>query len=139
MKHGFITKSYLLIFFIVVQLFVSITFISAQDLFWENPEILIARNVWFPLTSSSSELSVVMWQEFEEKRSGSNTISISLIVMIDNNTWIRRERVLGPFPFIGDKVSISSLAVDNKGIIYIALSNSEDGILIYFSEYISHY
>lgn len=108
--------------------------VSAQDIYWENPEILIDSNVWFPLTASSSNLSVVMWQEFDKGAVNSETFSISLIAMTGSQTRIRYDKVLGPFPFSGDRVSVSSLAVDQQGIIYIALSNSDEGIIIYSSD-----
>ncbi len=74
-----------------------------------------------------------MWQEFDEADSGSVEMSISLMTAIDGNSWIKHHKVLGPFPFAGDKVSISSIVVDNSGLIYIALSSSTEGILIYAS------
>jgi serine phosphatase RsbU (regulator of sigma subunit) len=124
----------LIYFFTISLFFVPLSTLSTEDIYWENPEILIERNVWFPLTDFSSDKSVIIWQEFRENSGSSSTFSISLMVKTGNENWIRHEEVLGPFPFIGDKVSISSLAVDNKGLIYIALLNSEKGILIYSSE-----
>ncbi len=132
MKQDFMTK--------LTFIFISILFvfpgvgISAGDIYWENPEILIESNVWFPLTASSSGLSVIMWQEFNEGSGDHGFLSISLMVKKDDSNWNRYEQVLGPFPFIGDKVSVSSLAVNNNGIIYIAITNSEKGVLIYFSK-----
>ncbi len=120
--------------FMVVLIFLPTFIASAQELFWENPELLIENNVWFPLTASTAESSIIMWQEFDERDNGSVEMSISLITTIDGKNWIKGHKVLGPFPFTGDKVSVSSLAVDRKGIIYIALSTSEDGILIYSSD-----
>lgn len=108
--------------------------ISAEDIYWENPEILIDSNVWFPLTASTPGLSVIMWQEFNDGTGDQGLISISLMVKKGDSNWTRYEEVLGPFPFIGDKVSVSSLIVDNNGIIYIAITNSEKGILVYYSK-----
>ena len=106
----------------------------AEDIYWENPEILINRNVWFPLTSSNSNMSVVLWQEFNDQSGDASEFSISLMVKSGNLEWTRHEAVLGPFPFTGDKVSVSSLAVNSKGVIYVAITNSEKGILLYSSK-----
>ncbi|MCD6396996.1 MAG: serine/threonine protein phosphatase, partial [Spirochaetaceae bacterium] len=105
-----------------------------EDIYWENPEVLIDSNVWFPLTDFSSGISVILWQEFNDISKESTTLTISLLVKSGQSTWVRHEKVLGPFPFIGDKVSVSSLSVNKKGIIYIALSNSEKGVVIYESD-----
>lgn len=123
----------LTIIFISFLLLLPGVIFSAEDIFWENPEILIGSNVWFPLTASSSDSSVIMWQEFNDKSGNSGLFSISLLVKKVGGEWIRYEEVLGSFPFIGDKVSVSSLVVDDNGSIYIAITNSEKGILIYFS------
>ena len=108
--------------------------IMAEDTYWENPEVLIDRNVWFPLTASSGDISVVLWQEFDKQSGDTSQLSISLMVKKGENSWVLHEEVLGPFPFTGDKVSLSSLAIDSKGFIFIVISNSEKGILLYSSE-----
>ena len=120
-------------FFIVALIFLPASIISAQELFWENPELLVENNVWFPLTAFNGESSIIMWQEFDESDNGSVEMSISLMTAIDGKNWIKRNKVLGPFSFTGDKVSVSSLAVDSSGSIYIAISSSTEGILIYAS------
>ncbi len=107
--------------------------VSAQEIYWENPEVLVEGNVWFPLTASSDDLSVVMWQEFNKEKDNTNSLSVSLMVMSDQGEWIEHKKVLGPFPFIGDKVSVASIVVDRKSSIYIALSSPEEGILVYSS------
>ncbi|MCK5198454.1 MAG: exo-alpha-sialidase, partial [Spirochaetales bacterium] len=119
--------------FIAVLIFLPIFTISAQELFWENPELLVENNVWFPLTAYNEKSSIIMWQEFDESDNGSVEMSISLMTAIDDKNWIKRNKVLGPFSFTGDKVSISSLVVDASGLIYIAVSSSTEGILIYLS------
>ncbi|MCK5674949.1 MAG: SpoIIE family protein phosphatase [Spirochaetales bacterium] len=131
MKQKFMTK--LTFIFISILLLLPGMIITAEDIYWENPEILSSRNVWFPLTASSSNLSVIMWQEFNKGSGDQGLISISLMVKDGGNAWNLYEEVLGPFPFIGDKVSVSSLVVDNNGSIYISIANSETGILIYSS------
>ena len=132
MEREFVKK--IIFIFICIFLLVQGEIIFAEDIYWENPEILVDSNVWFPLTSSSSNLSVIMWQEFNDRSGDSGLFSISLMVKIGDSEWIRYEEVLGPFPFIGDKVSVSSLVVDNKDHIFIALTNSEEGILVYSSK-----
>jgi Stage II sporulation protein E (SpoIIE) len=117
-----------LVFFILAPLV-----IMAEDIYWENPEILVKQNVWFPLTASSSDLSVILWQEFDDKSGDSGEFSISLMSKSGNEKWIGHEKVLGPFPFVGDKVSVSSLVVDPKGNIYIAINNSVNGVNLYSS------
>lgn len=128
------TKLTSFFFFMVVLIFLPTLIISAQELFWENPELLIKKNVWFPLTASTAESSIIMWQEFDEIDDGSVEMSISLTTTIDGKNWIKCHKILGPFSFTGDKVSVSSLAVDSSGLIYIALSSSTEGILIYSSD-----
>jgi serine phosphatase RsbU (regulator of sigma subunit) len=107
--------------------------LMAEDIYWENPEIFINKNVWFPLTASSSDISVILWQEFNNQLGDLGEFSISLMVDNGDSDWILHEGVLGPFPFTGDKVSVSSLAVNSKGVIFVAITNSEKGILIYSS------
>lgn len=120
-------------FFTAVLLFFPNFIISAQELFWENPELLVENNVWFPLTAFNEESSIIMWQEFDESDNGSAEMSISLMTAADGKNWNKSHKVLGPFPFTGDKVSVSSLAVDASGLIYIAVASSSEGILIYSS------
>ncbi len=132
MKH----RIFGLILFLVTGLliFLSPLNLFGENIYWENPEILIDRNVWFPLTNFSSGTSVILWQEFNDIPEGSTTLTISLLVKSGNGNWRSHEKVLGPFPFIGDKVSVSSLSVSKTGLIYIALSNSDKGVVIYESD-----
>ncbi|MEA1910219.1 MAG: sialidase family protein, partial [Spirochaetota bacterium] len=131
-KQLSITK--FIFFFISILLIVPGITLLAEETYWENPEVLIKRNVWFPLTASSSGLSVILWQEFNEKNGDSGQFSISILVQSGKNNWVRHEEVLGPFPFTGDKVSVSSLAVNTRGTIFVAITNAEKGILLYSSE-----
>ena len=125
-----------LILFIVtgLLLFLPPLNITGEEIYWENPEILINHNVWFPLTDSSPGISVILWQQFNDVSANSTNLTISIMVKRGNSSWVSHDEILGPFPFIGDKVSVSSLTVNRNGLIYIALSNSEKGIVIYESD-----
>lgn len=103
--------------------------IYSQQLFWAEPEVLQQRNVRFPQAQSGGGLVVVMWQEYD-----GNNIYLSYKSSRDLFTWKENLRFKGPYHYEGKEVPVFSFAMDNNACIYIAVANSEDRVLLMYSD-----
>ncbi|MFP4363353.1 MAG: SpoIIE family protein phosphatase [Spirochaetia bacterium] len=120
--------------FTIILLFCAPFLLTAQELFWEDPQVLVSDNVRFIQSVSSSERMFVAWQEFESTGEDTGRTWVSFASSTDGSEWIENRRFAGPFDYIGNQNSIYSLAVTPQGNILIAVSASEENVLIFRSE-----
>ena len=98
--------------------------LSAQNLYWEDPRILVPDNGRFPEVSQNGDTTVVLWHEFIYSDQKPLSSSVSFMTRKGDGGWNIRRAVIGPFPFTGDEVPFASVAVDDRGRILIAVSSS---------------
>ena len=100
--------------------------IFAEDFYWEEAEIFSAQNGTFPHSAYSGNFSVLTWQEVSPNRdssiAASGHINIHLAVKTANGEWEQRGIVAGPYAYSGTEPSITSLVIDNRGRIIIAVA-----------------
>ncbi|MEW5816996.1 MAG: sialidase family protein, partial [Spirochaetota bacterium] len=101
-----------------------------QDFYWEEPSILVKSGARFPKAAAGRGVIAVAWQEFIKERTDRGVIYLNLKISSDGKNWTERGRCAGPFAYAGSEVPVFSLAVDEKGAIYLAVSSSEDSITI---------
>ena len=134
MSRRFIAAS----FFYATLLLAIAGAVSAQENFWEIPQVLVPRGVRFSQSAAGGNLLVLGWQEMVQKAAGQGEIYISLAVSPDGKQWTRRERVYGPIPFSQPDSSlyppVYSMTVDKRGRILIALAVAEKTINVIVSE-----
>jgi serine phosphatase RsbU (regulator of sigma subunit) len=105
----------------------------SQQFYWEDPEILVPDGASFVRAASGGGLSAVLRHEYGPETDGARELYLSLSVMVQDNQWQRRDRIIGPISYVGDSVPVASIAVDQSAVIYIALSETGDSIGIYRS------
>jgi len=119
--------------FIILLLSAGGEALFAQQIYWDNPEVLIPGGVTFPETRSAGGVIATVWEEFGTSVGGEKTVSLSITTSTDGKSWATSRRFLGPFPFSGTEVPVFSLAVDSKGKIFVAVLTSSTRIAIYES------
>ncbi|MBN2535009.1 MAG: SpoIIE family protein phosphatase [Spirochaetales bacterium] len=108
-------------------------FLAAQDFNWEDPSLLVTSNARFIQAESGGGMIALVWQEFEYKNK-LGFIYLTLWTTRDMKRWKKNNRFAGPFPFSEKEIQIFSLAVTNKGNIYIAVTVSENKTTLFYSE-----
>ncbi len=121
------------IIFLFLFVLIAINMTFGEEFFWENPKIIAPDNAWFPVTASGGGKGFILWQEYSSTGRNTDTVSFSVITTHDGVTLNQYKRVLGPFPVIGDKIPMVSIAVDKEGILYAAVALSGTGIALYRS------
>ncbi|MGL4982984.1 MAG: PP2C family serine/threonine-protein phosphatase [Treponemataceae bacterium] len=112
--------------------FFCISSFYAQEFFWEYPEAVSNQESYFPASASNGKLSIVIWQQVSWINEREGTISINWQTSNDAS-WKAHTNTLGPFLFSGEVPSISSVAINSKNIISIAILTSPDTISIFSS------
>jgi len=111
--------------FIIFFLLLAAQPVFAVDLYWEEAEIFSSQGR-FPVSAYSDEISVIAWQEVAPNRdsglTASGFINVNLAIKETNGGWQRRGIVAGPYPFSGTEPSVTSLVIDNRGRIIMAVS-----------------
>jgi len=105
--------------------------LSAQELYWEEPERIVPTGARFPAVEQNGNVTVVLWHEFAYTDEVPTSASVSLMINEGNGDWDLRRDVIGPFPFSGEEVPFASVVVDDDGRILIAVSSSGQKIEIY--------
>ncbi|MDR0449947.1 MAG: SpoIIE family protein phosphatase [Treponema sp.] len=105
------------------------------DLYWESPAPFSGLSGSFPVSASSGDLSVIVWQEASPVSSGggeSSQISVSLGLKSPGNAWRVLPNVAGPYSYAGAEPAILSVVLDKRGriIIAAAVSASQTEILV---------
>lgn len=104
-----------------------------QDLYWEEPEILVPSGGRFPQAESGGDVMALLWQEAVAREEGRGDIYLSMKTSVDGETWIENRRFAGPYPYYGNENSIFSLAMDSDGGIFVAALAGENTIEIFSS------
>jgi len=107
--------------------------LEGQDLFWEDPEILVTSNAQFPQAATGGGYLVILWHEFIKESEETGSVYLNLLVSRDGQNWEQRRRFAGPFRYAGEDAPISSLAVDSRGRILVAVASGERELTIYNS------
>jgi hypothetical protein len=108
---------------------------KAQQLYWENPQILDPNDAVFVRVSSGGGRSAALWHEFTPPDNERNReLYLSLAVKEEDSPWRRYNRTLGPFRYVGERVPVASLLLDREGKLFVALAISGKEIAIYRSD-----
>ena len=104
---------------------------SAQELYWEEPQIVVPQGARFPVVQQNGDTTVVLWHEFDYGDQGPVSASVSVMLRYRDGIWDTRRRAIGPFSFTGEEVPFASAAVDDDGRVVIAVSSSGQKTDIY--------
>ena len=122
------SKRYLLV---LLLLMLPALAVHAQQLYWEEPTILVPENGRFPRVEQNGGTTAIIWHEFRYDGDEPVDMSVSLMLRSEGGEWDRREQILGPFEFVGDEVPFASLAVDSRGRVVVATASSGRRIEVY--------
>jgi len=123
-------------FHLTLLLLLSVSWIHAEEFFWEAAQPFTPRSGKFPVSAFSNDFSAAAWQEVTPNRdpqiAAAGFINIYLAVKEPNHDWQQRGIAAGPYPYSGTEPSITNIAVDNRGRIIIAAASggTETDILI---------
>ncbi|AEF80705.1 SpoIIE family protein phosphatase [Leadbettera azotonutricia] len=106
--------------------------------FWEQPEVFSGPRGSFPVSASTGDLGILVWQETDRRAvsgangSGDGAISIALAVKKPGASWENKGIIGGPYLYSGTEPSIISAVIDkqNRILIAAAASAAETEILI---------
>ncbi len=104
-----------------------------QELYWEDPRLLVPSGVHFPTALSSGRVVASVWQETVAVPGGGGRIYLSLAATEDGKTWRQTRRFAGPFEYREQDAPIFSAAVDRQGRIGIAVTGTRDTVQVLFS------
>jgi HAMP domain-containing protein len=105
----------------------------AQRLFWESPQVLVPSGARFPAAAAGGGLMVVVWQEFVQNAGGQREVWLTASVSRDARQWSTASRFAGPFPAQERETPIFSLAVNERGHIFVAAASADRRTAIYGS------
>ncbi|MCD6121965.1 MAG: SpoIIE family protein phosphatase [Spirochaetales bacterium] len=105
-----------------IILLVLIAHLEAQDIYWETPKEFLSLEARFPLTASGGGTAAVLWHEFVLSDNGGGKVYLSISTRTGTGRWKKYLRFAGPFVYERNQVPISSLTVDSKGDIYVAVA-----------------
>lgn len=117
--------------FLFIMLAAAAPYLSAQELYWEEPQIVVPEGARFPVVEQNGDTTIVLWHEFEYNEQGPTSASVSVMLRYRDGIWDTRRRAIGPFPFTGEEVPFASATVDDDGRVLIAVSSSGQKIEIY--------
>jgi hypothetical protein len=105
----------------------------STGIYWEYPSFLVDSPARYFQAGFGAERVVVAWQELvgEAADEASGEVYISLRSSSDGTNWDEYPRAVGPFEYVGKEIRVYSLAVDEAGTAYIALSADKDVVEIY--------
>ena len=109
-------------------------FSFGEDFYWENPRILVPANAWFPVTASDSKTGYILWQEYSVFSGNTGKVWFSVASTTNGASFSLHRKVLGPFSVTGDKIPMASMAIGQRGILFVAVAISGTGIAVYRSE-----
>ena len=104
----------------------------SQTLYWEDPLFPVPSGAAYSRVAASDEQIFYFWQE----KTGDNEnqeIYLSLASSADGVEWKTNSRFLGPFSFTGNEIQFYSAVVNLSGDIYLAVSEPDYRVKIYFS------
>lgn len=117
---------------ILLLLIPSLFPLYAQDVFWENAQILVPDNALFPQVVSNQEQILIMWQEVTTDKA---SYRLRYIRSKDGVHWSSISDVTDFIPFLMDhNVSLYSLIAGAEGDFLLALTRDARSILIFHSE-----
>ncbi len=133
-KQIVFSKKLPLVFFCSLVFLVPGIRLHTQDLSWENPQILIERNVRFPRVTQGGGKIALVYEEIIPGPVQGGEIWLHLWTTTDMKTWVKKPRFAGPFRYVDKETEIYSLQMDSKGDIYLAVTAAEKKIRIYYSD-----
>lgn len=116
---------------------ITIAAVSAQNLYWENPEPVTDMDTRFPSAVSNpvkGKASAYFWEEIDKER---NRIYISAKTTTDGINWRDDrglKRFIGPINYSGEVPDVYSSTVSKKGVIAVAALTNTKEITISVSE-----
>ncbi|NOY09954.1 MAG: SpoIIE family protein phosphatase [Spirochaetes bacterium] len=110
-----------------------LTALNAQDIYWELPKAFVPSEARFPISASGGKTAAVLWHEFIPSKKGGGKVYLSISTRTEKRSWKNHLRFAGPFVYERNQAPISSLAVNSRGEIYIAVAVNENITRIFYS------
>ncbi len=120
-RRGFLTAGLFLFLRLASPIF-------PQDLYWEDPEILVSSGGRYPQAQTGGGVTALVWQETVSRGSAGGESFLSIRVSRDGKTWTENRRFAGPYSYLGNPSPIFSLAVNKEGTIHVAVLAGENTI-----------
>ncbi|MBN1523589.1 MAG: SpoIIE family protein phosphatase [Spirochaetales bacterium] len=108
--------------------------VFGDDIFWEDPEVVVPRGVKFIQTASHGNVGLAAWQEFDEKGPDLWDVYLSFAYSSNGRTFGINSRFAGPFEYRGKQVPLYSVVFDSRGRMVFALITGEHTISIFVSD-----
>jgi hypothetical protein len=102
----------------------------AQELYWEDPEVLVSSGSRFPSAKTGGGLTAVAWQEFEQTNGETGEITLSILTKTEEGTWQENRNFAGPYTYTGKPAPIFSMTVDKSGRVLIAVSSNDRTVTV---------
>jgi len=130
-----VIKRFILSSIIIFILLTLASYIMAQNLYWENSVAISPGNTRFPVTAGTDDTSVVVWQEIEETgdKKGRIWLSAQIFSATAESGWITNSRFAGPFTYSGEVPNLFSVAVNDQGVISVAVLAGTNVISLFTS------
>lgn len=111
-------------------LLLPLSLLSAQELFWESPEILSTSNSLFSQSVSGKNICAVVWQEKDSE----NSYLLKGAYSQNGRSWTSPATISGPY-FLGEEnISNFSLCIDSQDRLFLACIKKEKKLQILYSD-----
>ena len=125
-----IVKRAILFAFSVVVFCTSLSRLSAQTMYWEDPVRITKGDARFPRVATDGTKSCVFWQEIDTRN---ETIWLSCEYTDARGVQRTNSRFAGPFPYSGRIPDIYSVALSKKGTLAVAVLSGTKSLSIFVS------
>ncbi len=109
------------------------TYLGAQELYWEDEEVLVKSGADFSSTASGGDLIASIWQEGVRTGDEGGEFYLSGIFLRDGEEWTTNKRFAGPYTYTGNQNYFFSFVVDDSGVITLAVSENDNSVGVYRS------
>ncbi len=110
----------------------AVTMLSAQTLYWENPQVITNTDSRFPVTLTNGEDSYLLWEEVD---SSNKVIYLSVRRYVTLTDYSENRKFAGPYSYSGDEVpDIYTGAILDNGTIAVALASDYGQISVFTSQ-----
>ena len=125
-----IVKRAILFAFSATVFCTSLSRLSAQTMYWEDPVRITKGDARFPRVATDGTKSCVFWQEIDTR---SETIWLSCEYTDARGVQRTNSRFAGPFPYSGRIPDIYSVALSKKGTLAVAVLSGTKSLSIFVS------
>ena len=118
--------------YLLIVLFLPLTTLAAQDLYWEDPGFAVSSGAGYSQVRASDDEIFYFWQESGGNGAGAD-IYLSMASSSDGMDWSVKSRFLGPYRYTGNEIQFYSSIVKPDGTLFLAVSEPDYRVKIYTS------